>query len=175
MVRDTLGLVLAGVLAGLAAVLLIAAIAVQPFLALVALPFAASAYLVWESSVGAYGPRRVGQGRRAGARRARAANGRTAADGPGHAGERRRGWERTRDHARAGGRRRANARGRARDPDSLARREAARVLGVDADADPAAVRSAYRDRVKEVHPDTEDGDSETFQRVNDAYERLQEG
>jgi curved DNA-binding protein CbpA len=36
------------------------------------------------------------------------------------------------------------------------------------------VRSAYRDRVKEVHPDTEDGDAETFQEVNDAYERLRE-
>jgi len=48
------------------------------------------------------------------------------------------------------------------------------VLGVDVDSDPATVRSAYRERVKEVHPDTEGGDADEFQRVNDAYERLQE-
>jgi curved DNA-binding protein CbpA len=34
------------------------------------------------------------------------------------------------------------------------------------------VRRAYRSKVKEVHPDTESGDEESFKRVNRAYERL---
>ncbi len=177
MVRDTVGLVLAGVLAGLAAMLFVASIAVQPFLVVAAIPFAAGAYLVWQASIGEYGARGVNEAdaRRARARRARAANERAASDGHGAttAGERRR--SRNYERARAAGRRRASGRQRTREePDSLARREAARVLGVDADAEPAAVRSAYRERVKEVHPDTEGGDAEAFQKVNDAYERLQE-
>jgi DnaJ-class molecular chaperone len=45
---------------------------------------------------------------------------------------------------------------------------------VDADAEPAAVRSAYREQVKEVHPDAEGGTEERFRKVNEAYERLQE-
>ncbi|WP_053946796.1 J domain-containing protein [Halolamina sediminis] len=179
MVRDTVGVVLAAVLTGLASVLLIAAIAVQPFLVVAALPFAAGAYLLWEGSLGEYG--RLGP---SGTCRARAANGRTTSegarpesDGTGHAdaaGRRRRDRTRDSERARRKGRRRASGRERSRGADSLARREAAAVLGVDADAEPAVVRSAYRDRVKEVHPDTEDGDAETFQEVNDAYERLRE-
>lgn len=43
------------------------------------------------------------------------------------------------------------------------------VLSVDPDADEAAVRRAYRRRVKEVHPD-HDGSREEFQRVRAAYE-----
>jgi hypothetical protein len=174
MVRDTVGLALAGVLAGLAAMLFVASIAVQPFLVVAAIPFAAGAYLVWQASIGEYGARGVNEARRVRARRARAANDRAASDGHGGgtAGERRR--SRNYERARAAGRR-ASGRERAREePDTLARREAARVLGVDADAEPAAVRSAYRERVKEVHPDTEGGDAEAFQQVNDAYERLQE-
>jgi hypothetical protein len=176
MVRDTVGLALAGVLAGLAAMLFVASIAVQPFLVVFAIPFAAGAYLVWQASIGEYGARGVSgsEARRARARRARAANDRAASDGyrGTTAGERRR--SRNYERARAAGRR-ASGRERAREePDTLARREAARVLGVDADAEPAAVRSAYRERVKEVHPDTEGGDAEAFQQVNDAYERLQE-
>jgi hypothetical protein len=41
-------------------------------------------------------------------------------------------------------------------------------LGVDPDADPETVTSAYRSRVKEVHPD-HGGDPEAFQRLHDAY------
>lgn len=49
--------------------------------------------------------------------------------------------------------------------------EAYRVLGVDIGADEAAVREAYRERVKDVHPDR-GGDEAAFKRVTDAYERL---
>jgi curved DNA-binding protein CbpA len=56
----------------------------------------------------------------------------------------------------------------------MTRAEAANVLGVAADAGAETVRSAYRERIKEVHPDTDDGDQEAFKQVRDAYERLQE-
>jgi curved DNA-binding protein CbpA len=49
--------------------------------------------------------------------------------------------------------------------------EAARVLGVDPDADQSTVDDAYRERVKEVHPDA-GGDAERFKRVKQAYETL---
>ncbi|WP_247009589.1 J domain-containing protein [Halorientalis litorea] len=51
-------------------------------------------------------------------------------------------------------------------------REAYRLLGVEPGADEERVKRAYREKVKEVHPDTEDGDEEEFKRVNRAYERL---
>jgi hypothetical protein len=42
------------------------------------------------------------------------------------------------------------------------------TLGVPADAPPAQVKDAYRDRVKETHPD-HGGDREAFQAVQEAY------
>jgi curved DNA-binding protein CbpA len=51
--------------------------------------------------------------------------------------------------------------------------EAYDALGVSPDASQEAVRDAYRDRVKEVHPDS-GGDEEAFKRVNRAYETLRE-
>jgi len=52
--------------------------------------------------------------------------------------------------------------------------EAYRRLGLDPDADDDAVRRAYRERVKSVHPDREGGDEEEFKRVTEAYEVLRE-
>jgi hypothetical protein len=43
------------------------------------------------------------------------------------------------------------------------------VLGVNDDADTEAIRRAYRERVKEVHPD-HGGSEEDFRRVRDAYD-----
>ena len=34
------------------------------------------------------------------------------------------------------------------------------------------VKAAYRERVKETHPDSKTGDEEAFKQVNRAYERL---
>jgi hypothetical protein len=51
-------------------------------------------------------------------------------------------------------------------------REASRVLGVSVDADEGTVKRAYRNRIKDVHPDAEGGDEEAFKRVQRAYEVL---
>ncbi|SEN97273.1 Ferredoxin [Halorientalis persicus] len=48
------------------------------------------------------------------------------------------------------------------------------VLGLDPDADDAAIRDAYRRRVKEAHPDR-GGSTREFQRVKEAYEKIQNG
>lgn len=53
-------------------------------------------------------------------------------------------------------------------------REAYRTLGVEPGADESAVKEAYRQRIKEVHPDAADGDAEEFKRVQAAYDRLTE-
>jgi hypothetical protein len=78
------------------------------------------------------------------------------------------GGTRQRTRGRADG---ARGHGRRR-PDPRAAR-AREVLGVDPDADAEAIRRAYRERVKETHPDR-DGDPEAFKRVRWAYEYLSE-
>ncbi|MEF8839789.1 MAG: J domain-containing protein, partial [Haloarculaceae archaeon] len=81
--------------------------------------------------------------------------------------------QRAREHAtRVGGGGRRVTRGQP--PGGMTAREAASVLGVGPDADEDAVRTAYRERIKEVHPDTDGGDEDAFKRVRDAYERLEE-
>jgi hypothetical protein len=45
------------------------------------------------------------------------------------------------------------------------------VLGVEPDATQAEIRAAYKDRLKEVHPD-QGGSAEALERVRDAYEVL---
>lgn len=55
--------------------------------------------------------------------------------------------------------------------DEMSRQRARSILDLDPDANQADVRSAYRRKVKEVHPDR-GGDTESFVRVTDAYERL---
>lgn len=48
------------------------------------------------------------------------------------------------------------------------------VLGVDPDADESAVAQAYRDRVKETHPD-QGGSREAFMRLQRAYTAIRNG
>lgn len=48
------------------------------------------------------------------------------------------------------------------------------ILGIDADADDEEIVAAYRQRVKESHPDV-GGSAREFQRVKTAYERIQAG
>lgn len=198
--RARLQVVLASVMAGIAVLLTMLAVAYQPFLLLAALPFALAAYLMWQGATGGFrfgGRRRdrVGEGARRAA--AEAARRRAGVGGPGDGDP-----EAARDGARsrfAGGpgfaadsrfaagteyrervreeRRRARQRRRragAQPAEGMSRREAYRVLDLDGDADADDVAAAYRCKVKETHPDTEDGDEEAFKRVTDAYERLSE-
>lgn len=51
-------------------------------------------------------------------------------------------------------------------------RQAYDALDLSPDADEGAVRAAYRQKVKEVHPDQPGGDEERFKEVQAAYERL---
>lgn len=51
------------------------------------------------------------------------------------------------------------------------RQEALAVLGLEADADPRTVREAYRRLAMHHHPDR-GGDTETLQRINEAYRTL---
>lgn len=57
---------------------------------------------------------------------------------------------------------------------SLRPKEAYAILGLAPGAEEEEIRNAYRERVKEVHPDTKDGDEEAFKRVTAAYEQLTE-
>ena len=74
------------------------------------------------------------------------------------------------EHAR--GRHQRNPRSPPTDEPGVA--EAYRILDLQPGADETAIRDAYREEVKRLHPDTEDGDAEAFKRVTAAYERLVE-
>lgn len=51
---------------------------------------------------------------------------------------------------------------------------ARRVLSVEAESDQETLREAYRERAKDVHPDTDGGDEAAFKQVTQAYELLRE-
>jgi len=160
--RDRLVLGLAAVFAGLTVVLVVLAFAKQLFLLFLALPFAATTYLMWHHATG-----RIEDRARREARASRAAAGRRERRAPGGFGATARG-------AASG----AGARGRRTEAPAgdagPSRREAYETLGLDPGASEDEVRQAYRTKVKEVHPDTDGGDEETFKRVNRAYERLRD-
>ena len=80
--------------------------------------------------------------------------------------ERRRRARRTRQRARQ------RARGRTAGSAGPTPAEAYDRLGLDPDADQSAVKQAYRERVKETHPDTDSGSEREFKRVKAAYETL---
>jgi DnaJ-domain-containing protein 1 len=151
------------VFAGLTVLLAVLAFTHQLFLLVLAVPFGATTYFMWYQASGRLEERTRTRRVRGDARFGPGPGGQT--DGPGGFGAR----------ARAGngdGRRRVNVR-----PPSagLSPEEAYRTLGLDPGADEGAVREAYRERVKEVHPDTPSGDEDEFKRVNRAYERLTDG
>lgn len=165
--RDRLLVGLAAVFTGLTTLLVVLSFAYQPFLLFVAVPFGVVTYLLWYDVTGRLEERTRRRTRRR-ARTDRRADDATrgpngfAGFGP---GRRAAGAGGTTD----GGRRTAADPRRADEPSEA---EAYRTLGVDSDASDDEVKRAYRSRVKEVHPDTESGDEESFKRVNRAYERL---
>ena len=82
------------------------------------------------------------------------------------------GQERWTDEDRGGGRRRGPGASGDREG-RLTVAEAYETLGLEPGADLEAVQGAYRERVKETHPDL-GGDPEAFIRVREAYERVRE-
>lgn len=160
---------LAAVFAGMTVLLVVLAAVLQDIVVLfVALPFAASTYIFWQQATGRlhlrFRPRQARDRARTQQTRERGGFGAGPRDDWIPPGDRRR---------RAGGRdRRARERYRPRTTAEPTDAEAYRTLDLEVGADEAAVRAAYRERVKEVHPDRPGGDKEAFKRVTDAYERL---
>ncbi|WP_232820472.1 J domain-containing protein [Halorussus litoreus] len=184
---------LAAVLAGIATLEFVLAFVYTPALFAVAVPFAAAAYLVWyhasgrlrdrveEGRAGAYGRPGSGPNQRTGPQAESQRGGFGAGPRESYSGRRggfgtQQGGFGSGGGGRAGARGRASATGRAGargvGDDGPTPREAYRALDLDPGADDEAVRQAYRERVKSVHPDREDGDEEEFKRVTEAYELL---
>ena len=158
----------------LTAVLTIVGLVSNPAVLFLALMFGASTYLMYYHLSGKMAARvyeRVEQ---------RAAHGSTGTRRGGFDAGPREEWTPPRD-----GQRRRNADRRRRQAGQRRRRsvqqsshpspsEAYSRLGLEPSASDSAVKQAYRERVKEVHPDTEGGSEREFKRVKAAYERLSE-
>ncbi|MGM0592591.1 MAG: J domain-containing protein [Halobacteriota archaeon] len=179
MSRERLVMGLASVFAGITVVLVVGALASQPFLLFVAVPFAATTYFMWYHASG----RLQAQTRTRRVRAPPGGFGRGRGAGPGNRFNSAGGFESVGGFDPGGSRRRANGPGGSagsgpsrtiRTSSGPSRAEAYRTLGLEPDAGREAIRSAYRSKVKEVHPDTEGGDEEAFKRVNRAYELLSE-
>lgn len=166
--RSPFVLGLASVFAGLTAVLAIfGVVGAQPIAVAVAVPFGLTSYVMYYHGSGKLARAAVRHGERVSRERRR----RTTGTGP-----RERTGPRTRADRRArsgAGRQRAAGSRRRPSASGPTAAEARSTLGVDPEAGEDEIRSAYRRRVKEAHPDR-GGDEETFKDVTAAYERLTE-
>jgi hypothetical protein len=175
---------LAVTFAVMAVALAVVAVVYSPAVIVLALTFGVAAYFMWYQASrplaarvyrsvarqAAKNPGRSDGGRRnpndRGGRGGFGAGPREEWTPPGGRGRQRRG------RARQGGRQRQQRRTAPSTTDRPSREEACRTLGVSPDADEATIKRAYRQKVKEVHPDTADGNEEAFKQVTRAYERL---
>lgn len=153
----------------------------EPVLVVVLIPMVVLTYAFWYRSSGKLRERFAQTGTRSRRERGSETGGFGAGPRAGFESARgqraREAWERRQREQRAGGGARGGGgrRGRAgpQPSPSLSKAEAYRRLGVEPGADEAAVTRAYREKVKEVHPDR-GGDEETFKKVTEAYETLTE-
>lgn len=143
----------------------------QPVLVVMLIPLALLTYAFWYRSSGKL-RERIAQ---SGTRTRRSGGSETGGFGAGPRegfesarGQRAREARERRQRARRGG---GRGRGGPQPSPSISKSEAYRRLGVEPGADEAAVKRAYREKVKEVHPDR-GGDEETFKKVTEAYETL---
>ena len=153
------------VFAGIALAQVAMGVLYTPVLFVVAVPFAAASYLLWYHVSGRMARNVRTRARERSAWEDARAEAQAAERGTGPGS----GTGATAGAGGADGGRRTRARP---DPDRMAPEAAYRALGLDPGADDAAVQRAYRERVKETHPDRADGDEEAFKRVTRAYERL---
>ncbi|GAA0227891.1 J domain-containing protein [Haladaptatus pallidirubidus] len=175
MLRSRLLLGLSAVFAGITVSLTILGFWYNLFLVVFAIPFGVTTAILWYHATGrlhkkvereaAYrdSNRGFGSTRTAGRERTRQ---RTRSQS--RARTRARSREQAQWDAREGNRRRATVNGSSGPSPA----EAYRILGLDVGADDEAVREAYREKVKDVHPDRANGNEEAFKRVNRAYERV---
>lgn len=172
----------AAALAGSAVLLTILGIVYNPAIIAVALAFGAAAYFMWYQASGRLAARVYRSVEEQAAQNSGRERQRTADAGQGGFGAGpREEWtppggdqqRRTRARARGSARQRQQQqqRGAPSTTDRPTREEAYRTLGLSPDADESTVKQAYRNRVKEVHPDNGGSESE-FKRVKRAYERL---
>ncbi|KAB1193701.1 DnaJ domain-containing protein [Haloferax sp. MBLA0076] len=181
--RDRLVMGLAAVFAGITMLLVVLAFAYRQLLILfVAVPFGATTYFMYSHVSGRLEERfrrtraRASTGRVGfQSERRRASRQTTGGFGAGPRGDPRQGPGAGRFGDGGGQNRRRREYQRVRPPkNAVSKQEALRTLGLDADATAADVKQAYRERVKETHPDSKTGDEEAFKRVTRAYERLSE-
>jgi hypothetical protein len=164
--RSQLVLVLASVFAGLTVVLAVLGFAYSPVALAVSLPFGAVTYALWYHASG-----RLHERVRREARTGR----RTTTERGGFGAGPREDWTGPRGGGGGGGGFRDTRQRRTTQRMSgPSMRDAYRTLGLDPGADESAIKQAYREKVKETHPDTEEGTERRFKRVNEAYERLSE-
>lgn len=172
--RDLLVAGLTATFGGLAALLGVVGVVLEPLVLVLAVPFGIVAYAMWYQASGRLA-RRVYRGVEARARTNDGSDRRDRRERRARSRQARQARQRVdggrRSHERRQRRRRERPPG-AREP-TLGEREAYARLGLEPGADEATVREAYRDRVKDVHPDR-GGDEEAFKRVTAAYERLTE-
>jgi len=162
---------MAATFSGLTVLLVVAALAArQPLVLLAAIPFGVVAYVTYRQATGRLlgwtGPGPFGNRSRRRARQGTAERGRRVAEdraGPWTGASRRR---------RVG--RSGSGRASGFGGTGPSEREAYRILDLDPGANEAAIRTAYRRKVKDVHPDADGGDEEEFKRVTEAYETLRE-
>lgn len=145
----------------------------EPVLFVVVVPLAAASYMFWYQSSGKLRERLRASARTRPGQQAQDRDGFGAGPRGGEGFEGARGrrareeWERRARRQSGGTGRRAGV-----GPQSgMSRAEAYRRLGLEEGADEAAVKRAYRQKVKEVHPDS-GGDETEFRKVTEAYETL---
>jgi hypothetical protein len=165
---------LAGAFAAMTAALAVAGVLYNPAILAPAALFGVVTYFLWMHASGRLAARIY----RGVEQRAATNGGRSRRQGPRESNRTRRsrGDRSTRDRGRQARRertRRTNGGSQVRpEGQSIPKRQACDVLGVDRDADQEQIKAAYRERVKDVHPDAEGGDADAFKRVQDAYDVL---
>lgn len=189
--RDRLILSIAAVFAGLAALLVVVGIVYEPFVFLVAFLFGIVAYIMWYQASGRLSRRVYRRVEDLG----RANNGQNERSRGGFGAGPREDWQPRSEWARRAGfntqrqrqrrthngqhgqgrRNRQTGQPSSSSPTMPTRREAYDILDLDPGADEPAIKRAYREKVKDAHPDTETGSKEAFKRVNAAYEQLTSG
>lgn len=168
--RSRLVVGLGAVFAGLTVFTTVLGFVYSPVALALAAAFGVTTYFLWYHASGRL-RRRVHRDARAAGSGRTGSRGRTRADGFG-AGPREE-WTGPRGGPGfdADGSRRRDVGGRRRQA-GPSTAEAYRALDLEPGADETAVRTAYREKVKEVHPDTDEGSERAFKRVQSAYDHL---